>query len=163
MLPPSFNLNNTGNISMTVRMVAPESDMLSAVVHGLQYEIKKNDRFGRVVDVNDVHVPDFRAMGFKTPEELDPSAPIELVTKSGPTQEELDELQREQDALVSKPRPQDLVVKAVAKALADEEAAKASAIAKDKQYDADRKAEEEAAEKAAEDKSHEHAKKGKHK
>lgn len=121
---------------MTVRMVAPEPDMLSAVVHGMTYEIKKHDSLGRVVDVNDVHVPDFKAMGFKFPEELGIAAPLEI--KTGPTQADIDAMMAEQQKLLDDQ-----------KAAAEKEAADKEAADK---AEADKlAAEQEAADKAAAD------------
>jgi hypothetical protein len=137
---------------MTTRMVAPEQDMLSAVVHGMTYEIKKHDSLGRVVDVNDVHIHDFKAMGFKLPEELGPMPAIEL--KSGPTEEELAAEAEAQAKIVAEQEEADRI----AAEKADEEKAAAEKEAADKEA-ADKLAAEQAASKADD----EPAKKGKHK
>ena len=132
---------------MTTRMVAPEPDMLSAVVHGLVYEIHKDDRFGRVVDVNDIHVNDFRAMGFVLPSELEPQEPIDLTPSPSNSDEDaersaaeatekekLEAEQAEQDRLVAEAKAKeeaDAKAKEEAEAAAKAEADKAAADSAD--------------------------------
>jgi hypothetical protein len=63
---------------MTRLLVAPNPDMISGTIEGLHYDFRKHDLFGRVVDAHEAHIPAFRMLGFRTPDEIAPSSPVEL-------------------------------------------------------------------------------------
>jgi len=113
---------------MTTRMVAPSADWRSAIHEGIEYKFSADDRFGAIVDVHDVHVEAFRALGCTPASEMGLQKPIELIEK--------DEIE----------------AKAAAEKAAAEQAASDQAKAdEDARLEAEAKARVEAAEKAAAD------------
>lgn len=118
---------------MTVRMVAPEHDMISGVIEGIEYKFQKDDKWGCVVDAHEAHINTFRALGFTPASEMPVSAPIELSSEEAPAPAPTDEEIKAAEALAAQQAEAEAAAvkeaeeKAAAEAKAAEEAAGASA------------------------------------